>query len=71
MATFPCLERVDWGLLHAQKRFLTGRLEELEPGPVRDVFQGLVNFLDALQDDAAAAGLWTFPGEDAPSGGAH
>ena len=61
---FNSLDQVDWDLLHQQKLALLGILGGLEPGsPAARALQGLVHLLDALQDDAAAAGRWTFPGE--------
>lgn len=61
---FKCLNRVDWDLLHRQKRVLL-KLLDSKSLPASDVeaLCGIVHLLDALQDDAATAGRWTFPGE--------
>jgi len=68
---FESLNRVDWNLLHRQKRIL---IEHLSSGRIKpsdaEALSGIVNLLDALQDDAAAAGRWTFPGERPRKGGA-
>jgi hypothetical protein len=61
---FDSLDRVDWGLLHQQKLVLLNVLAGLDrDSPTGQALRGLVHLLDALQDDAAAAGRWTFPGE--------
>ncbi len=62
---FNSLDRVDWELLHGQKLVLLNVLDTMDrDSPVAEALWGLVHLLDALQDDAAAAGRWTFPGED-------
>lgn len=63
---FNSLDRVDWELLHQQKLALLRVLD----GMSRDTTAaeapwGIVHLLDALQDDAAEAGRWVFPGESA------
>jgi len=67
---FDSLNRVDWDLLHRQKRVL---VEQLSSGPfkpsVAEALWGIVHLLDALQDDAVAAGRWTFPGDRSKKGG--
>lgn len=61
---FASLDRVDWELLHQQKRVLITCLHEKRITSFQaESLQGIVHLLDALQDDAAAAGRWTFPGE--------
>ena len=67
---FNSLDRVDWALLHRQKRVLLNVLNPLDRNsPVAEALWGLVHLLDALQDDAAAVGRWTFPGERTQNGG--
>ena len=62
---FNSLDRVDWELLHRQKLVLLNVLDTMDRNsPIAEALWGLVHLLDALQDDAAAAGRWTFPGED-------
>jgi len=69
---FNSLDRVDWALLHRQKLVLLNMLDTMDRNsPVAEALRGLVHLLDALQDDAAADGRWTFPGENTPSGGAQ
>ena len=67
---FDSLNRVDWDLLHRQKRVLGERLSSnrLKPSEAEALW-GIVHLLDALQDDAAAAGRWTFPGDRVKKGG--
>lgn len=68
---FDSLNRVDWDLLHQQKRVLIEQLSSAQFKPSEaESLSGIVNLLDALQDDAAAAGRWTFPGERSKKGGA-
>ncbi len=67
---FDSLNRVDWDLLHRQKRVLVERLSnnQLKQSEAEALW-GIVHLLDALQDDAAAAGRWTFPGDRVKKGG--
>ncbi len=68
---FNCLNRVDWDLLHRQKRVLIKLLDEKSlPASDVEALCGIVHLLDALQDDAATAGRWTFPCERRSKGGA-
>lgn len=61
---FRSLDRVDWELLHQQKLVLLSVLDGLDRNSsVAEALGGLVHLLDALQDDAVAAGRWAFPGE--------
>jgi hypothetical protein len=61
---FGSLDRVDWKLLHRQKLVLLELLAGLDRNSsTGQALRGIVHLLDALQDDAAAAGRWTFPGE--------
>ena len=61
---FTSLDRVDWALLHQQKRALLTVLDGLERNsPAADALWGLVHLLDALQDDAVEAGRWAFTDE--------
>ena len=61
---FGSLNRVDWGLLHRQKLTLLKLRQRQPEGSVEaDGLSGVIHLLDALQDDAAAIGRWTFPGE--------
>ncbi len=63
---FDSLERVDWELLHRQKLALLEVLEGRDRNSsTADALRGIVHLLDALQDDAAAAGRWAFPDEPA------
>jgi hypothetical protein len=58
------LDHVDWPLLHQQKLVLLELLDGLDRNsPTAEALSGLVHLLDALQDEAAAQGRWTFPGE--------
>jgi len=62
---FKSLENVDWNLLHNQKLALLEILERQRAASNEtETLLGIINLLDALQDDAAAIGLWEFPGED-------
>jgi hypothetical protein len=61
---FETLNRIDWELLHQQKRVLITCVHEKRITSFQaESLWGVVHLLDALQDDAAAAGRWTFPGE--------
>lgn len=61
---FDGLKNVDWELLHRQKRAVMTLLDSKRLlARETEALSGLVHLLDALQDDASAAGLWTFPGE--------
>ncbi len=61
---FDSLNRVDWDLLHRQKRVLVERLssDKFKAADTQALW-GIVHLIDALQDDAVSAGHWTFPGE--------
>ena len=62
---FNSLNRVDWGLLHQQKQVLVTMRSKLpEESKEYEVLSGIIHLLDALQDDAADDGRWTFPNED-------
>lgn len=68
---FDALNRVDWGLLHRQKRVLVEQLSKQQfKASDAEALWGIVHLLDALQDDAVAAGKWKFPGERVKKGGA-
>lgn len=61
---FNSLDHVDWVLLHQQKLALLRLLDDMNRNtPTTEALWGIVHLLDALQDDAAEAGRWTFPGE--------
>ncbi len=61
---FESLNAVDWDLLHRQKlTLLKLRQRQPEGSAESDALSGVIHLLDALQDDAAASGRWTFPGE--------
>ena len=63
---FESLKKVDWNLLHRQKLVLLAMRDTYRDGsPEFEALSGIIHLLDALQDDAADAGLWTFPGEEA------
>ena len=53
---FESLNRIDWDLLHRQKRVLVEEAskDRLKPS-VAEALWGIVHLLDALQDDAVAA----------------
>ncbi len=62
---------IDWDLLHRQKLALVALLSRsTEAGSVkltpsdREAIEGIVELLDALQDDAVAAELWVFPEQE-------
>ena len=62
---------IDWDLLHRQKLALVAlQLRSTRTGRVkltrneREAIEGIVDLLDALQDDAVAAGLWAFPEQE-------
>ena len=58
------LNNVDWDLLHRQKFVLLAMLDrQPSNAPEAEALSGLINLLDALQDDAADAGIWSFPEE--------
>lgn len=61
---YESLNNVDWDLLHEQKLTLL-RLLERQPydSPDAEALSGLINLLDALQDEATKAGIWAFPNE--------
>ena len=56
------LQNIDWNLLHQQKRVLV-TLRATLPDPSRefDALSGIIHLLDAIQDEAVAAGRWVFP----------
>lgn len=61
---FESLNDVDWDLLHRQKlTLLKLRPRQPQGSAEADALSGVIHLLDALQDDAVAAGHWTFPGE--------
>jgi hypothetical protein len=69
MALPKSLQNVDWDLLHQQKMalILLSYLENV-PLPVltdeqKENLDGIVNFIDAIQDDIVELGLWKFPAE--------
>jgi hypothetical protein len=64
------LNGVDWDLLHRQKLVLVEWLGG-KPSSKSEIeaLWGIVHLLDALQDDAEAAGRWRFPESSAKDGG--
>jgi len=67
---FDSLNGVNWDLLHRQKLLLVEWLSGKSPKPSQvETLWGIIHLLDALQDDAAAAGRWRFPEDRAQSGG--
>lgn len=69
---FEFLNRVDWKLLHRQKRVLVKQLScDTLKAADAEALWGIVHLIDALQDDAVSAGRWTFPGERTAKGGRH
>ena len=68
---FDSLNGVDWDLLNRQKRILVEWLSGQPPKPPQlETLWGIVNLLDALQDDAVACGRWQFPDDREQNGGA-
>lgn len=66
------LNNVDWSLLHQQKLTLLEMLSrQRDSSPEGEALAGIINLLDALQDEAAEAGIWTFPGEADSTPGAE
>ena len=66
---FESLNKVDWDLLYKQKQILvTMRANLPEQSREFEALSGIIHLLDALQDDAAAEGLWAFPNEDEDQG---
>lgn len=62
---FESLNNVDWNLLHQQKLTLLAMLRRQRDGsPEAEALSGIINLLDTLQDEAADAGIWEFPGEN-------
>jgi len=62
---FESLNRVDWDLLHQQKLTLLAIRERQRPASgEHDALSGIIHLLDALQDEAAKNGRWTFPNEN-------
>ncbi len=62
---------IDWDLCHRQKLALFALLSRSTrtsrvklTRSEREAIEGIVNLLDALQDDAVAAGLWAFPEQE-------
>lgn len=63
---FESLNKVDWDLLNQQKiTLLAIHSRQRDGSPEFEALSGIIHLLDALQDDAAADGRWTFPGENA------
>ena len=59
------LQNVDWDLLHQQKLTLLAIRERQRPASgEHDALSGIIHLLDALQDEAAKNGRWTFPNEN-------
>jgi len=54
---------VDWDTLHSQKQALIDAVSRRDAShPFTQVLDGIINFIDALQDDAVdQAKIWTFP----------
>ena len=62
---------IDWDLCHRLKLALLALLSRSTGADrvklthsEREAIEGIVNLLDALQDDAVAAGLWAFPEQE-------
>ena len=67
---FDSINNVDWNLLHQQKLTLLEFLDKQPHGSTEaEALMGIIHLLDALQDDATAAGRWTFPGEAGDASG--
>ncbi len=68
---FETSNGIDWALLHQQKLVLLQMLEhQPERSPEAETLAGIINLPDFLEDDAAADGRWTFPGDNETEGGA-
>ena len=66
------LQNVDWDLLHQQKLTLLAIRERQRPASgEHDALSGIIHLLDALQDEAAENGRWTFPNENEDEGDSH
>ena len=52
---------VDWELLRQQKEILVSVIDQYRLGRTEEGLTGILHLLDALQDDAESAGLWTNP----------
>lgn len=63
---YESLDKVDWALLHQQKLVLLA-IQSRQPdgSPEFEALSGIIHLLDALQDDAEAAGRWRFPDPEA------
>ena len=62
---FESLNRVEWDLRHQQKLTLLAIRERQRPASgEHDALSGIIHLLDALQDEAAKNGRWTFPNEN-------
>lgn len=62
---FESLDKVDWDLLRKQKlALLAMRKRHHDASAEFEALSGIIHLLDALQDDAAADGRWTFPNDD-------
>lgn len=62
---FESLDQVDWALLHRQKLVLLAIRSRQRDGSTEfEALSGIIHLLDALQDDAVAAGRWRFPNEE-------
>jgi len=63
------LQHVDWDLLNQQKQILVSmRASVPEQSPEFEALSGIIDLLDAIQDEAVDGGRWTFP-ESHPSDG--
>lgn len=51
---------IDWPLLHEQKLTLLKISLDFD-NKKRDDLNGILNLIDALQDDAEEMGIWKFP----------
>ena len=59
------LMKVDWNLLHRQKLVLLSiRARQRHGSREEQALSGIIHLLDALQDEAAENGRWTFPAEN-------
>lgn len=52
---------IDWELLRQQKETLVDVISQYRLSKTQEKLTGILHLLDAIQDDAESAGLWTNP----------
>jgi hypothetical protein len=63
LAAGDAYSKTDWALLATQKVSLLDVIDTLAEGAAKEHLDGIVNFLDAIQDDANSQGWSVFPAE--------